>query len=313
MNQAKHRLVTRADFDGVVCGALLMEKGLVSEVVFAHPRELQNQSFPVTDDDIIANLPYAEGAHLCFDHHVSETYRTGDHENLVLDPDSPSTARVIYQHYGGADAFPDISLELLTAVDKADSADFKIEEILVPEDWVLLNFILDQRTGLETFKDFALSRDDFLIELISFCRRNPVDEIIHHPDVEERLSAYLFHNEFAELQISRCSRVHGQTVITDYRNEEKKYPGNRFMTYALYPDTSLSIQVSNVPETDRVELALGKSIIDRSSPINVGQLMLDYGGGGHTGAGTCQVENDKADDIVEELLERIDAQNASAG
>lgn len=221
MTETKHRLVTRADFDGVVCGALLMEKGLVNEVVFAHPRELQNQTFPVTDNDIVANLPYSESAHICFDHHVSETYRAGDHDNLVLDPDSPSTARVIYRHYGGAETFPDIAPELLVAVDKADSADFDIEEILIPENWILLNFILDQRTGLEAFKDFALARDDFLIELISFCRRNPVEEIIKHPDVEERLSTYLFHNEFAELQISRCSNVRGRTVITDYRDEEK--------------------------------------------------------------------------------------------
>ena len=309
MTETKHRLVTRADCDGVVCGALLMEKGLVSNIVFAHPRDLQNQTFPVTDNDIIANLPYAEGAHLCFDHHVSETYRTGDHGNLVLDPDSPSTARVIYKHYGGSATFPDIAEDLLTAVDKADSADFDIEEILIPEDWVLLNFILDPRTGLEAFKDFDLSRDDFLIELINFCRRNPVEEIIHHPDVEERLSTYLFNNEFAELQISRCSRVHGTTVITDYRKEETKYPGNRFMTYALYPETSLSIQISDMP-SGLVELAVGKSIIDRSSPVNIGQLMLNYGGGGHAAAGTCQAESDKVDQVIEELLAYIDAQNA---
>ena len=313
MTETKHRLVTRADFDGVVCGALLMEKNLVSEVVFAHPRDLQNQTFPVTDNDIVANLPYAEAAHLCFDHHISETYRTGDHDNLVLDADSPSTARVIYEHYGGAETFPDISLDLLTAVDKADSADFEIEEILIPEDWILLNFILDQRTGLEAFKDFALSRDDFMIELISFCRRNPVEEIIHHPDVEERLTTYLFNTEFAELQISRCSRVHGKTVITDYRNEEKKYPGNRFMTYGLYPEISLSIQISKLPDSGRIEIAMGKSIIDRSSPVNVGQLMLDYGGGGHRGAGTCQVEESALDDTLGKLLERIDAENAAAG
>ncbi len=313
MSETKHRLVTRADFDGVVCGSLLMEKGLVSEVVFAHPRDLQNQTFPISGNDIVANLPYSEAAHLCFDHHVSETYRVGDHENLVIDPDSPSTARVIYSHYGGADAFPDISPDLLTAVDKADSADFEIEEILMPEDWILLNFILDQRTGLESFKDFALARDDFLIELISFCRRNPVEEIISHPDVEERLNTYVFHNEFAELQISRCSTTRGKTVVTDYRHEEKKYPGNRFMTYALFPEASLSIQITEMPETGLVEIAMGKSIIDRTSPVNVGQLMLEHGGGGHRGAGTCQVESSTVDNVVRELLRRIDTQNESGG
>jgi len=307
MTEKKHRLITRADFDGVVSGSLLSERGMISEIVFAHPREIQQGTFDVTSNDIIANLPYAETAHQCFDHHVSESYRVGEHDNLIMDPDSPSTARVIYDHFGGASAFPDVSEEMMTAVDKADSAQFSVEEILTPADWVLLNFVLDPRTGLEGFKDFAVPRDAFMIDLISFCRRNPIDEILHHPDVEERVTTFIFHNEFAELQLERCSRVQGKTVVADFRAEEKRYPGNRFMIYALYPDCSLSLQVSPGSNPTMTEIAAGKSIIDRSSPINIGKLMLEYGGGGHAGAGTCQIENERADDVLKEILGKIAA------
>lgn len=311
MTENKYRLVTRADFDGVVSGSLLSEQGLISEIVFAHPREIQQGSFPVTGNDILANLPYAEAAHQCFDHHVSESYRVGEHDNLIMDPDAPSTARVIYDHFGGASAFPDISEEMMTAVDKADSARFTVEEILTPTGWVLLNFVLDPRTGLEDFKDFAVPRDAFMMDLIAFCRRNPIEEILSHPDVEERVTTFIFHNEFAELQLGRCAQTRGKTVIADFRNEEKRYPGNRFMIYALFSDCSLSLQVSPGSKEGMTEIAAGKSIIDRSSPVNIGQLMLDYGGGGHTGAGTCQIENGTADDVLEEIVERIDAANAT--
>lgn len=311
MTEQKFRLVTRADFDGVVSGSLLSEQGLINEIVFAHPREVQQGTFEVTGNDILANLPYAEAAHMCFDHHVSESYRVGEHDNLIMDYESPSTARVVYNHFGGAKAFPDVSKEMMAAVDKADAARFTVEEILTPKDWVLLNFVLDPRTGLENFKDFAVSRDDFMIDMISFCRRNPVEEILVHPDVEERVTTFIFHNEFAELQLGRCARVKGKTVIADFRNEEKRYPGNRFMIYALYPDCTLSLQISPGSKPGMTEIATGKSIIDRSSPINVGQLMLSYGGGGHSGAGTCQIKDEEANDVLEEILERIDAANST--
>jgi len=312
MADERYRLVTRADFDGIVSGSLLMERGMVSEIIFAHPREIQQGTFRVTGSDILANLPYAPAAHLCFDHHISESYRVGDHENLIMDADAPSTARVIYDHYGGASTFPDISQGMMGAVDKADSADFTIEEILTPTGWVLLNFVLDPRTGLENFKDFAVSRDAFMIDMITFCRRNPVEEILNHPDVEERVTTFIFHNEFAELQLGRCARIHGKTVVADFRGEDRRYPGNRFMIYALYPDCSLSLQVSAGSKPGMTEIAAGKSIIDRSSPVNVGEIMLDYGGGGHRGAGTCQIEDAKADDVLREILQRVDKENAAA-
>ena len=308
MTDKTYRLITRADFDGVVSGALLSEKGLTKNVMFAHPRDVQDGKIPVSGDDVIANLPYVADAHICFDHHVSESYRVeGEPDNLVLDVKAPSTARVIYEHFGGRNTFSEIDTDLLGAVDKADSAEYSIEDVLTPDGWTLLNFVLDPRTGLDDFQDFGLSRHDFMAELIQFCRRNPVEEILAHPDVVDRIAAYQFNNEFAELQIERCAEVHGKTVVVDYRKEEKRFPGNRFMVYGLFPQCDISVKVQNLQGDNLVEIALGKSIIDRSCPVNVGELMLKYGGGGHEGAGTCRAPEAQADDMIREIVATIEA------
>ncbi|MBF0438206.1 MAG: exopolyphosphatase, partial [Magnetococcales bacterium] len=50
-----------------------------------------------------------------------------------------------------------------------------------------------------------------------------------------------------------------------------------------------------------------KSILDRSSKTNVGMLALQYGGGGHQNAGTCQVAIDGAEVALQELIAKITA------
>ena len=140
MEHRKHRLVTRSDFDGLVCAVLLNELNLIDEITFVHPKDMQDGKVPITARDITTNLPYVPGAHLVFDHHASETIRNGSRRaNHIIDPDAPSAARVLYNHYGGRSAFPKVSPEMMAAVDKADSAQFTREEILEPRGWVLLN------------------------------------------------------------------------------------------------------------------------------------------------------------------------------
>ena len=302
-DSSSERLITRGDFDGIVCGSLLIEQGLVSEVVFVHPREIQSGEFVITPDDVIANLPYSEQAHLCFAHHENISFQGGDHDNLIIDKNALSSARTIYNYYDGAKTFPEISKSMLDAIDKAVSADYSIEEILIPENWMLLNFVLDPHTGLEGFKDFEIPRMDFLTDLIAFCKRSPIEEILSHPDVEERVTTFIFHTEFAELQNTRCAQIHDKTVVIDFRNEEKRYPANRFLVYGLFSQCNLSIELTKTSESGMTEIAVGKSIIDRSSNINVGDLMFKYGGGGHTAAGTCRIENEKVDNALSEILE----------
>ena len=308
MSDRKYRLVTRADFDGVVCGGLLIEMNLIDDVMFAEPRDVQHGKVDIGPDDITTNLPYVENVHLCFDHHLSETKRVGDDQNNhVIDPDAPSAARVVYNHYGAEKGFPQISPELMGAVDKADAAQYTREDILAPEGWTLLNFLMDPRSGLSRFGHFSISNHQLMQDMMTYCRHHPVDEILRIPDVEERVHLYFQHEEQHEMQLRKCSALRGNAVVADLREEETLYAGNRFLIYALYPEANISIQVSPSEDGERTVFAVGKSILDRSSNTKVGELMLEYGGGGHAGAGTCQVPKEDGDKVLEELIARINA------
>jgi nanoRNase/pAp phosphatase (c-di-AMP/oligoRNAs hydrolase) len=307
MTTSKHRLVTRSDFDGLVCAVLLKKLGLIDEIKFVHPKDMQDGKVPVTDRDISTNLPYVEGIGLAFDHHSSETLRVGKRDNHVIDPTAPSAARVVYRHYGGKERFAEIPDDMMDAVDKADSAQFSREEILDPKGWVLLNYLMDARTGLGRFRDFRISNYDLMMRLIDACLTLSVDEILALPDVKERVDLYVDHQEKFRDQIQRCSTVHGKIVVLDLRREETIYAGNRFMIYALHPQCNISIHVMWGLKKQNTVLAVGKSILDRSSKTNVGEEMLEYGGGGHDAAGTCQVDNDTADEVLKDLLAKINA------
>ncbi|MDB5893240.1 MAG: exopolyphosphatase [Rhodoferax sp.] len=306
MGAGKFRLVTRSDFDGLVCAVLLNELDIIDDIKFVHPKDMQDGKVEITDRDITTNLPYVAGAHLAFDHHLSETIRNQSGlANHVIDANAPSAARVVYDYYGGAKAFPNITTEMMEAVDKADSAQYVREEILEPTGWTLLNYLMDARTGLGRFRDFRISNYALMMDLIKYCRNHGIDDILALPDVKERVEIYLEHAEKAKAQIERCATVHNRLVVLDLRNEETIWATNRFMVYALFPQVKISIHVMWGVQKKNTVFATGKSILDRSSKTNVGELMLQYGGGGHHAAGTCQVENDEATTVLRELIAKI--------
>ena len=304
----RYRLITRSDFDGLVCAAILRELQMLDDILFVHPKDMQDGLIEVTSRDIITNLPYVEGCHLCFDHHCSEAVRNGNvvRQNLILDPDADSTARVLFNYFGGAERFPRISLEMMEAVDKADSARFTRDEILAPRDWSMLNFIMDPRTGLGRFSNFRISNYQLMMALVDFCRTHSIKQILALPDVKQRVDLYNSQRENFLEQIARCSGVYGNVVVMDYRNEETIYSGNRFLVYALFPESNISVHLlkSRVPETTVV--AIGKSILNRTNPTDVGTLCLEHGGGGHTAAGTCQIPSGQAEEIVPAIVLALD-------
>ncbi|PWC75531.1 exopolyphosphatase [Azospirillum sp. TSH64] len=304
---AKYRLVTRSDFDGLVCAVLLKELGILDEIKFVHPKDMQDGKIEITDRDITTNLPYVDGAHLVFDHHLSETMRVGEKPNHIIDPKAPSAARVVYDYYGGKERFPTISDEMMEAVDQADSAQYQREDILNPTGWTLLNFIMDARTGLGRFREFRVSNYQLMMDLIDYCRSHSIEQILDLPDVKERVELYTQHAELFVDQLKRCATVRGNVVVLDLRKEETIYAGNRFMIYALFPDTNVSIHVLWGLKQQNTVLACGKSILDRSSKTDIGPLMLEYGGGGHQAAGTCQVDNDRAEEVLEAVVARMRA------
>lgn len=305
----KYRLITRSDMDGLVCGILLKELDLIDDVMFAHPKDMQDGLIEVGPDDITTNLPYVETAYLAFDHHASEASRVeGTPDNHVINVNAPSAARVVYEYFGGASAFPRVSDDMMEAVDKADSADFSKEEILSPDGWVLLSFLMDARTGLGRFRDFNISNYQLMMKLIDFCRdHNDIREILNLPDVKERVDLYFEHQMKCREQIERCANVHDNLVVLDLRKEETIWAGNRFVIYALFPQCNISIHILWGKNKQNTVFATGKSILDRSSKTNVGELMLKYGGGGHNAAGTCQITNLKSEDVLQELIQQINA------
>ena len=308
MSQEKFRLVTRSDFDGLVCAVLLNELNLIDDIKFVHPKDMQDGKIEITERDITTNLPYVASAHLSFDHHLSETIRnTGERKNHIIQPDVPSAARVVYNYYGGKAAFPNIADDMMEAVDKGDAAQFSRDEILNAAGWPLLNYLMDARTGLGRFRDFRISNYALMMDLIKYCRNHNIDEILALPDVKERVELYMEQAEKAKEQIQRCSTVHKNLVVLDLRNEETIWATNRFMIYALFPQTHISIHVMWGFQNQNTVFATGKSILDRSSKTNIGELMLEYGGGGHHAAGTCQVDNDKATETMQALIARITA------
>lgn len=302
------RLVTRSDFDGLACAMMLKEIWLIDEIKFVHPKDVQDGKIELFKTDITTNLPYDPRVGLAFDHHESEEDRlraTETSGKLIIDPNARSAARVLYDYYGGRDKFPRISDELMEAVDKGDSADFTEEEILHPSGWVLLHYLMDARTGLGRFHDFRISNYDLMMELIDYCLEHTIEEILELPDVKERVELYFEQEKLFKEQLQRIAKVDGDCVILDLRNEEVIHAGNRFMIYALYPEAKYSIHVVWGFKKQNTAVMIGKSIINKSGVVDIGQLCLAYGGGGHHNAGTCQLANDEVDTLLPSIIMAI--------
>ncbi|MCW2278683.1 exopolyphosphatase [Heliophilum fasciatum] len=300
------RLLTRSDFDGLACAVLFEELGMVHERKFVHPKDLQDGVVEVTADDILANVPYVPGCGLWFDHHASEEER-GSLQNQCAgcSRQAPSAARVIYDYYGGAERFPQHLNDLMAAVDKSDSAAFTIDEVLHPQGWPLLSFIMDPRTGLGRFRDYRISNYQLMDALIGYCRTLTIDEILALPDVQERVKRYYEQDRLFREMVAKHTQLHGNVIVTDLRNVDLIYSGNRFMIYAMYPEQNISIWVVDGRNKQNCVFACGHSVFNRTSTTNVGSLMLKYGGGGHPKVGTCQVPYAEADQVLQVLIEQM--------
>ncbi|MBF0326962.1 exopolyphosphatase [Magnetospirillum moscoviense] len=303
----KFRLVTRSDFDGLVCAVLLKQLDIIDDIKFVHPKDMQDGVIDIGPNDITTNVPYVEGVHIAFDHHLSETIRVGKKDNHIIHPDAPSAARVVYDYYGGAVRFPAAWDKMMEEVDKADSAQYSLDDIISPTGWTVLNYIMDARTGLGRFREFRISNYQLMMNLIDYCRNHTIDDILALPDVKERTDLFFEHEEKAKDQIKRCSTVYGNVVVLNLKDEETIWACNRFMIYALYPQCNISIHVMWGLKQQNTVFAIGHSIVNRTSKTSVGALCLTYGGGGHEKAGTCQVENATWQDSLKEVVGKLNA------
>ncbi len=304
----KKRLVTRSDFDGLVCAMLLKEMDLIDDIKFVHPKDVQDGKVDLSENDITTNLPFDKRVGLAFDHHESELLRNKEEDykgKYIIDGNAKSAARVVYDYYGGAERFTRVSDEIMIAVDKGDSADFTEEEILNPTGWVLMNFLMDARTGLGRFHDFRISNYDLMMELIDYCVDHSVEDVLKLPDVKERVDMYFEQQELFKEQLKKVTTIHDKVAVIDLRNEETIYTGNRFMVYAMWPEIEISVHVAWGFRKQNTAVMIGKSIINKNSDFNIGELCLSYGGGGHANAGTCQLDNDKIDAELPNIIAKL--------
>ena len=287
---------------------LLKEMDLIDKIKFVHPKDVQDGKVELSENDITTNLPYDKRVGLAFDHHESELLRNDPEEykgKYIIDGNAKSAARVVYDYYGGAEKFTRVSEEIMLAVDKGDSADFTEEEILNPTGWVLMNFLMDARTGLGRFHDFRISNYDLMMELIDYCVDHNVDQVLELPDVKERVDMYFEQQELFKAQLQKITRIHDKVAVIDLRNEETIYTGNRFMVYAMWPEVEISVHVAWGFKKQNTAVMIGKSIINKNSDFNIGELCLSYGGGGHANAGTCQLDNDKVDAELPNIIDKL--------
>lgn len=298
------RLLTRSDFDGLACGALLKELGVIDSWKFVHPKDMQDGLVEVTDNDVLANVPYVPGCKMWFDHHASENERLGDFSFEGASRKADSAARVIYEYYDGDKRLPQFK-EMLKYVDKVDSAKLEADEIKNPSGWILLGFIMDPRTGLGRFRDFRVGNMELMEELMDACRTQTIDQILESPDVKERVAKYHEQDKLFRDMLVKVTRTDGNVIVSDLRGVETIYTGNRFLIYSLYPQQNISIWAVDGRNKTNCPIAVGHSIVNRTSKTNVGALMLKYGGGGHTQVGTCQVPYEDADRVIAELVEQM--------
>ncbi len=296
------RLITRSDFDGLACGALLLEAGVVDSWKFAHPKDLQDGLVEVGENDCLANVPYVPGCGLWFDHHSSE------HERLALDGrykgesrQAPSCARIIYEYYGGAARFPQFG-DMMEAVDKVDSGSLTIDEVLNPQGWILIGFLMDPRTGLGRWRQFKLPNYLLMEELMKACRTMTTAEILAMPDVTERVEVYNEQTEKFKEMVKAHTRVEGNVIISDLRGVDPIYTGNRFLIYSLYPEQNISVWIVSGKGGEGCSAAVGYSILNRTCTLDVGRLMLKYNGGGHKQVGTCQFSSKDMETGLSQML-----------
>ena len=310
------RLVTRPDFDGLACAVLLEELGVIDDYLFMHPKDIQDGKVSLSKYDVLANVPYSPGCGMWFDHHSTEL------ERLQLNKKAgygsltraysgfarlaPSCARVIYDYYNGPKELKQFDDSgLMWAIDKYDPADLTQKDILEPDNWILLAFIIDVRTGLARYKNFRIDHLELLQDTIKYCRSISIDEIIKIPDIVERTTLYFDHQKRYKKIIKDHSRTEKNVIVIDYRDQPETVVGNRFVEYALYPDQNVSVKAFWGLNKQNVVLSVGHSIVNKSSKKDVGSLMLKHGGGGHFKVGTCQIDTDKADLVIQDIINKL--------
>ena len=304
------RLITRSDFDGLVCAVLLKEVEQIDSVEFVHPKDVQDGKIHVGSNDILTNLPFLMGVGMWFDHHSSEIKRNEETASYRGRFEiAPSAARVVHNYYvekGKAGPLARFKT-LLEVVDKSDAAMLTREDVTKPSGWMLLSYVMDPRTGLAYHRSYKVSNRDLMTKMIDLISAHPddPDAVLADPDVKERIDRYFQQQEEFERVMRERSRVEKNVIITDLRGLTDLPSGNRFLIYTMFPEANIQVRIFDGRNGEFTVCAVGHSIFNRTSKTDVGNLMDRHGGGGHRGAGTCQLPNSRAESEIMEIIEEI--------
>jgi hypothetical protein len=291
------RLVTRGDLDGLTSAVLITSVEDISEIELIHPQDITDGHFVITDNDIMANLPYHPACAVWFDHHeLTESNARPPEGFKGAHALKPSVARVIYNYYGPErlEKFK----HLVDETDRFDSAQLSLEDVTDPQGVIMLGFTIDPRTGMGRFKEYFL-------KLVEWLKTRSIDEVMTHPEVVARIERYHEDNSAFRQALKANSRQDGNVVVTDFRKMEHIPVGNRFLIYTLFPDANVSVRLQLGPKKKFVAATIGHSIFNRTCKTDIGQLCSDFGGGGHRGAGACILPTDEADSKAKEIVKRL--------
>jgi hypothetical protein len=295
------RLVTRGNLDGLTCAVLIDHAERIDSIELIHPQDITDDKFRVVEGDILANLPYHPSCHKWFDHHsATRTYEKPPTKFEGRYGLAPSTARLVYDYYlwdnPGFNAWQDLVAE----TDRYDSANLTLSDVLDPKDYVLLGFTLDPRTGLGAFQHYFMK----LLEVFRDDERT-IDDVMALPEVSERVKRMRDGREGYLAAMRKYSRLVDRVLVTDLRDAGPMPAGNRFLVYTLYPEANVWLRIAWGPEKEFVVATVGHSIFNRTCPVHVGGLLAKYGGGGHRGSGSTPISIENADELIGELILKL--------
>ncbi len=289
------RIVTRPDFDGVVCAVLLIDAlGIKEPVNWAEPSALQRGQVEIRKGDIIANLPYDDKCTLWFDHHYTNEV---DHPFKGAFKIAPSAAGIIFEHY--QDRFKRDYSELVTATDKIDSADLTLDEVCQPEKYgyVLLSM---------TVCDGDYPNEFYWNRLVNLIGKYDLGQILKDPEVKRRCQDVVNQNEQYAVQLKANTRLEKHVAITDFRHLEKTPTGNRFLVYALFPESFVHVRIRREDQNkEMIAVSVGHSIFNPHCKVNAGLLLADFKGGGHYGAAGARFHASKAEEFIPLIIDAL--------
>nr|NJM01186.1 exopolyphosphatase [Desulfobacula sp.] len=292
------RIVTRPDFDGIVCAVILRRaENIDTDIYWVEPHEIQAGKADILKGDIICNLPHVKGCELWFDHHVSNSQPSPVNGAFEI---APSAAGLVYRYYQARGKLDHQYDELILNTDIIDAAALDQDQVRHPEKYPYI--LLSMTIKNQAYKDRAYW--NLLVDLLM---DSPIQNILEAPEVKVRCHAVIRENAAYESRLIAHTKVRRHISVTDFRSLDPVPEGNRFLTYSVFPESTASVKIRFAgPDRDQVQISIGRSIFNKGCRVNIGKLLARFGGGGHAGAGGCTLDADTADQKIAQILEILD-------